>query len=74
MPLKFWIDEPPPRTHRATKYDLDSMAVGDSFWMPYGAMTTDITPIIADRRKRRGWDRIFRTRTIDGRVLVERTA
>lgn len=62
----------PPRRGRAPKYDLDGMAVGDWFWMPHGAMTTDITPIIAYRKRTRGWDRVYRTQTIDGRVKVQR--
>jgi hypothetical protein len=76
MPLRFVIEEPPsaPRIGRPPKYDLDGMEVGDSFWMPAGAATTDITGVIAGRRHRRGWDRVFRTRTVEGRVLVERIA
>lgn len=63
----------PPRTGRPTKYHfLDDMEVGDFVWLPHGSHTTDITPHIAYRRKARGWDRVYRTRTINGRVKVQR--
>lgn len=76
MTVKFIICSDPPRNHRGrpVKYDLDGMEVGDGFWMPHDAATTDITPIIAYRRRSRGWDRVYQTQTIDGRVRVERTA
>lgn len=63
---------PPYKGGRPPKYDLDGMDVGDWFLMPAGAATTDITPLIAYRRRARGWDRVYRTRTIDGRVKVQR--